>query len=188
MTYNSISFAPKENMDSTRNSEANKAKKTLYRPEDVIQIMKNILPKNTPRPEIADGNIITIFNTKTRKAEQAKVCSEGLVSIFENLNKYSTKEDPNIRYNKNEHEEVSEVWEMTENIYSSFNDLDVYTGQYSVSFAKAHGRDLMTKYNDLIDHYTNENSLGGKDITKEEVQQMEEKLFNWYKDLSGSNT
>ena len=129
------------------------------------------------------GNTIFVYDPKTKKVKEAECnASNGILTIFKQLIANSTNDDPNIRYNKRNNEETSELWRMNEEVFSAMTDSDVYTGRYNLA-AGINGLDLLTKYKTLIDHYTDPNSLGGQDITPDENLAMANKLFDWYKDV-----
>ena len=132
------------------------------------------------------GNTISVYDPKTKKVKEAECnASNGILTIFKQLIANSTTDDPNIRYNKGNNEETSELWRMNEEVFSAMEDSDVYTGRYEhMRLIKNNGLDLLTKYKTLIEHYTDSNSLGGKDITSEEILAMANKLLDWYKDVS----
>ena len=134
------------------------------------------------------GNTIFVYDPKTKKVKEAECkASDGILTIFKQLIANSTNDDPNIRYNKRNNEETSELWRMNEEVFSAMTDSDVYTGRYEltglVKNPGINGLDLLTKYKTLIEHYTDPNSKGGQDITQDESLAMANKLFDWYKDV-----
>ena len=87
------------------------------------------------------GNTISVYDPKTEKVKEAEcTASNGILTIFKQLIANSTTDDPNIRYNKGNNEETSELWRMNEKVLSAMEDSDVLDGDgffvqaYTVNF------------------------------------------------------